>query len=73
MALTKNNTGDYSAEFHPREVGPQRVEVLLGGEHVAGSPFVCNVYDVNKVSEMHRSGCPMAKELFYPMPVHRKV
>ncbi|XP_022694817.1 filamin-C-like isoform X2 [Varroa jacobsoni] len=49
VALTKNNTGDYSAEFHPREVGPQRVEVLLGGEHVAGSPFVCNVYDVNKV------------------------
>ncbi|OQR79827.1 hypothetical protein BIW11_05461, partial [Tropilaelaps mercedesae] len=50
VALTKSEaSGDHLAQFHPREVGPQKVAVLIAGEHVSGSPFVCNVYDVNKV------------------------
>lgn len=44
------HNGDYHvARFIPEMVGRHSVAVLINDQHVIGSPFSCNVYDVNKV------------------------
>ncbi|KAF5298465.1 hypothetical protein FQR65_LT01244 [Abscondita terminalis] len=43
-------SGDmYIATFVPEVVGRHSVAILINDQHVIGSPFSCNVYDVNKV------------------------
>lgn len=37
------------ARFTPEMVGRHSVAILINDQHVIGSPFNCNVYDVNKV------------------------
>ncbi|KAK4880796.1 hypothetical protein RN001_008942 [Aquatica leii] len=39
----------YIATFVPEVVGRHSVAILINDQHVIGSPFSCNVYDVNKV------------------------
>jgi len=39
----------YKAEFTGHVVGGYNVELSYGGVAVPGSPFTCNLYDVNKV------------------------
>lgn len=40
------------AEYQPTEVGPHIVKIMdkARNQHVAGSPYTCNVYDARKVS-----------------------
>lgn len=52
MRPTGDSNGQYTATFRPDAVGRHSVAVLHGGadmQHVAGSPFSCNVYDVRRV------------------------
>lgn len=49
----------YIARFIPESVGRHSVAILINDQHVIGSPFSCNVYDVNKVIV---SGLPGRKE-----------
>ncbi|EEC09954.1 conserved hypothetical protein [Ixodes scapularis] len=49
VTVTRTSPTTFDAEFHPTEVGPNQVNVLLDGAALAGSPFTCNVYDVSKV------------------------
>lgn len=49
VTVTRTSTTTFEAEFHPTEVGPNQVNVVLDGTPVPGSPFTCNVYDVSKV------------------------
>ena len=42
-------SGKFKADFIPFEVGPHTVSVVMNGEPVGGSPFICNIYDVSKV------------------------
>ncbi|XP_040074680.2 filamin-A [Ixodes scapularis] len=49
VTVTRTSPTTFDAEFHPTEVGPNQVNVLLDGTALAGSPFTCNVYDVSKV------------------------
>ncbi|XP_040577055.1 filamin-A [Lepeophtheirus salmonis] len=37
------------ATYHPTEVGPHNIRVLINDREVNDSPFTCNVYDVSKV------------------------
>ncbi|XP_071442492.1 filamin-C isoform X2 [Hetaerina americana] len=39
----------FKVELTPFEVGRHTISVMVDGEHVKGSPFTCNVYDVGKV------------------------
>lgn len=39
----------YRAEYHTREVGLYRVEVLHGGSPISGKPFVVEVCDPSRV------------------------
>ncbi|KAB0797522.1 hypothetical protein PPYR_08515 [Photinus pyralis] len=39
----------HTATFIPEVVGRHSVAILINDQHVIGSPFGCNVYDVNKV------------------------
>ncbi|XP_046393064.1 filamin-A isoform X2 [Ischnura elegans] len=39
----------FKVELTPFEVGRHTLSVMVDGEHVKGSPFTCNVYDVGKV------------------------
>lgn len=43
------NNDTYIARFVPEAVGRHSVAILINDQHVIGSPFSCNVYDVNKV------------------------
>nr|CAH7749585.1 unnamed protein product [Callosobruchus chinensis] len=43
------NDDTYIARFVPETVGRHSVAILINDQHVIGSPFSCNVYDVNKV------------------------
>lgn len=43
------NNDIYIARFVPETVGRHSVTILINDQHVIGSPFSCNVYDVNKV------------------------
>ncbi|KAL1437060.1 hypothetical protein MTO96_049063 [Rhipicephalus appendiculatus] len=49
VTVTRTSTTTFEAEFHPTEVGPNQVNVVLDGTPVPGSPYTCNVYDVSKV------------------------
>ncbi|KAH9369761.1 hypothetical protein HPB48_007728 [Haemaphysalis longicornis] len=49
VTVTRTSTTTFEAEFHPSEVGPNQVNVILDGAPVLGSPYTCNVYDVSKV------------------------
>ncbi|XP_066251149.1 filamin-A isoform X1 [Euwallacea similis] len=49
----------YTAHFVPELVGRHSVAILINDQHVIGSPFSCNVYDVNKVIV---SGLPGKKQ-----------
>ena len=44
------------AEFVPKEIGPHCIQVTIGELEIPGSPFGCEVYDINrvKVSKMPR-------------------
>lgn len=42
--------GKYNISFVPTEVGRHNISVLVDTEHVKGSPFACNIYDVTKVN-----------------------
>lgn len=48
------------AHFNPDTVGRHSVAILINDQHVIGSPFSCNVYDVSKVIV---SGLPGRKDL----------
>lgn len=50
VSVTKISAHSYEAAFQPKEVGPQQVAIFLGDEPISGSPYVCNVFDVNRVS-----------------------
>ena len=39
----------YRIEFTPQVVGPHVLTLAYGGQEVAGTPYVCNVYDASKV------------------------
>ena len=41
--IKDNDDDTYNASFTPWEVGPHKVDVLWGGEHVPGSPFSMNI------------------------------
>nr|XP_023019236.1 filamin-C isoform X2 [Leptinotarsa decemlineata] len=43
------NGDTYIARFVPETVGRHSVAILINDQHVIGSPFSCNVYDVSKV------------------------
>ncbi|XP_050514727.1 filamin-A isoform X1 [Diabrotica virgifera virgifera] len=43
------NGDTYIARFIPESVGRHSIAILINDQHVIGSPFSCNVYDVNKV------------------------
>ncbi|XP_057668388.1 filamin-A isoform X2 [Diorhabda carinulata] len=43
------NGDTYIARFVPESVGRHSIAILINDQHVIGSPFSCNVYDVNKV------------------------
>ncbi|XP_049822488.1 filamin-C isoform X2 [Aethina tumida] len=54
------NNDSYTARFVPETVGRHSAAILINDQHVIGSPFSCNVYDVNKVMV---SGLPGRKDL----------
>ncbi|XP_076454407.1 filamin-A-like [Babylonia areolata] len=43
----------FRVEVVPVVVGPHRVQVLLAGGHIHGSPFVCHAYDPARVTITH--------------------
>lgn len=45
----QTKTGKLQAEFTSRETGPHKVEVLLQGKHLNGSPYACESYDPENV------------------------
>lgn len=45
----QTKTGKLQAEFTSREIGSHKVEVLLQGKHVNGSPFTCQSFDPDNV------------------------
>ncbi|PAV76657.1 hypothetical protein WR25_23383 [Diploscapter pachys] len=44
------NGASYMATFVPVEVGTWRIGILYEGEHIRGSPFVCEVFDPSLVN-----------------------
>ncbi|KAE8736626.1 hypothetical protein FOCC_FOCC017919 [Frankliniella occidentalis] len=51
----------FTATFTPEEVGRHSLTVALDGEPVRGSPFACNVYDVNKIKVTGLGQCKVGK------------
>lgn len=50
LPVKVTSSGDaYVARFVPEMVGRHSVAVSINDQHVIGSPFSCNVYDVDKV------------------------
>lgn len=47
--MTSLGDGRYTASYTPEAVGRHSVQVTSGTRQVQGSPFTCNVYDVQKV------------------------
>uniref|UniRef100_A0A915IMB9 Uncharacterized protein n=1 Tax=Romanomermis culicivorax TaxID=13658 RepID=A0A915IMB9_ROMCU len=39
----------YTANFTPQDVGDWQIAIFYDGEHIRGSPFLCQVYDANLV------------------------
>ncbi|XP_025831707.1 filamin-A isoform X1 [Agrilus planipennis] len=61
IPVKMNTESDYLvATFVPETVGRHSVAVLISDQHIIGSPFNCNVFDVNKVIV---SGLPGQKTL----------
>ncbi|XP_032590388.1 filamin-A isoform X2 [Drosophila grimshawi] len=48
--LSQHDGGSYSASFRPSTVGRHLITVLANDQHINGSPFSCNVFDVSRVS-----------------------
>ncbi|KPM09408.1 filamin-A-like protein 2 [Sarcoptes scabiei] len=42
-------SGYYKVRFKPNEIGPHQLNVMLDGTPLNGSPFISNVYDVEKI------------------------
>lgn len=53
----------YAASFRPQVVGRHLISVTVNDQHINGSPFSCNVFDVGRVSisglEQHGGPCPI--------------
>ncbi|XP_022709435.1 filamin-A-like isoform X1 [Varroa jacobsoni] len=51
-----NTASGFDATFTPRRIGPNQVFVYIDGSQVSGSPFTCNVFDVQRirVTGLHR-------------------
>lgn len=53
----------YAAAFRPQVVGRHLISVTVNDQHINGSPFSCNVFDVGRVSisglEQHSGPCPI--------------
>ncbi|XP_013109625.2 filamin-C isoform X2 [Stomoxys calcitrans] len=50
-AHVQNQGGDsYSATFRPNVVGRHLISVTASDQHINGSPFSCNVFDVSRVT-----------------------
>ncbi|KAG8237582.1 hypothetical protein J437_LFUL003306, partial [Ladona fulva] len=47
--VTGSPSSKFKVELTPFEIGRHTISVMVDGEHVKGSPFTCNVYDVGKV------------------------
>ncbi|OQR78194.1 filamin-A-like [Tropilaelaps mercedesae] len=56
VAKTTKTAFGFDVTFSPTQVGPNQVFVYLNGSQVAGSPFTCNVFDVQRVrvTGLHR-------------------
>ncbi|SPP72841.1 filamin-B isoform X2 [Drosophila guanche] len=48
--LSQHDGGSYSASFRPSTVGRHLISVTASDQHINGSPFSCNVFDVSRVS-----------------------
>ncbi|KAI8037370.1 hypothetical protein M5D96_009504 [Drosophila gunungcola] len=48
--LSQHDGGSYSASFRPTTVGRHLISVTANDQHINGSPFSCNVFDVSRVS-----------------------
>ncbi|BFG06400.1 filamin-B [Drosophila madeirensis] len=48
--LSQHDGGSYSASFRPSTVGRHLISVTANDQHINGSPFSCNVFDVSRVS-----------------------
>ena len=53
--------GFLKAEFVPVEVGPHCITVTIADIEIAGSPFVCEVYDTSKVRVSQLSNAVVGK------------
>lgn len=53
----------FTATFHPMTVGRHLISVTANEQHISGSPFSCNVFDVSRVSisglEQHDGPSPI--------------
>ncbi|XP_017837072.1 filamin-C isoform X2 [Drosophila busckii] len=50
LSQHQDGGGSYSASFRPSTVGRHLISVLANDQHINGSPFSCNVFDVSRVS-----------------------
>ncbi|XP_037956587.1 filamin-C isoform X2 [Teleopsis dalmanni] len=48
--LTSGQDGNYTATFCPNVVGRHLISVTANDQHINGSPFSCNVFDVSRVA-----------------------
>ncbi|XP_030388027.1 filamin-B isoform X2 [Scaptodrosophila lebanonensis] len=48
--LSQHDAGSYSASFRPTTVGRHLISITANDQHINGSPFSCNVFDVSRVS-----------------------
>ncbi|XP_033250823.1 filamin-C-like isoform X2 [Drosophila miranda] len=48
--MSQHDGSSYSASFRPSTVGRHQISVTANDQHINGSPFSCNVFDVSRVS-----------------------
>jgi filamin len=63
------DSGKFKADFIPFEVGPHTVSVVMNGEPVGGSPFICNIYDVSKVLVTGLGSSKVNSKIFNLFPI----
>lgn len=58
--IRQQNDGKYIAKFRPSAVGRHLITVTANDQHISGSPFSCNVFDVSRVaiSGLEQDNCP---------------